>query len=87
MDVVFVFLDSGTQNLYQLRQWIQPLQRLSKLHSVGVLYTSNFADEELWGTGLQAFRVEGQEGIASFLTEQKPKVLLYPNQQFLATVR
>ena len=80
MDVVFVFLDSGTQNLYQLRQWIQPLQRLSKLHSVGVLYTSNFADEELWGTGLQAFRVEGQEGIASFLTEQKPKVLLYPNQ-------
>ena len=80
MDVVFVFLDSGTQNLYQLRQWIQPLQRLGKIHSVGVLYTSNFADEELWGTGLQAFRVEGQEGIASFLTDQKPKILLYPNQ-------
>ena len=80
MDVVFVFLDSGTQNLYQLRQWIQPLQRLGKIHSVGVLYTSNFADEELWGTGLQAFRVEGQEGIASFLTGQKPKILLYPNQ-------
>jgi hypothetical protein len=80
VDVVFVFLDSGTQNLYQLRQWIQPLQRLSKIHSVGVLYTSTFADEELWGTGLQAFRVDGQEGIASFLTDQKPKVLLYPNQ-------
>jgi hypothetical protein len=80
MDVVFVFLDSGTQNLYQLRQWLQPLQRLSKLRSVGVLYTSNFAAEELWGTGLQAFRVDGQEGIAEFLREQKPKVLLYPNQ-------
>ncbi len=80
MDVVFVFLDSGTQNLYQLRQWIQPLQRLSRMHSVGVLYTSNFADEELWGKGLQAFRVEGQEGIAEFLADQKPRVLLYPNQ-------
>ncbi len=80
MDVVFVFLDSGTQNLYQLRQWIQPLQRLSRIYSVGVLYTSNFADEELWGTGLQAFRVDGQEGIAEFLASQRPKVLLYPNQ-------
>jgi hypothetical protein len=80
VDVVFVFLDSGTQNLYQLRQWIQPLQRLSRMHSVGVLYTSNFADEELWGKGLQAFRVEGQEGIAEFLADQKPRVLLYPNQ-------
>ena len=80
MDVVFVFLDSGTQNLYQLRQWIQSLQRLSKSYSVGVLYTSNFADEELWGSGLQAFRVDGQEGIAEFLKDQKPKILLYPNQ-------
>ena len=80
MDVVFVFLDSGTQNLYQLRQWIQPLQRLGRVYSVGVLYTSNFADEELWGTGLQAFRADGQEGIAEFLKDQKPKVLLYPNQ-------
>ncbi len=80
MDVVFVFLDSGTQNLYQLRQWMQPLQRLSKIYSVGVLYTSNFADEELWGSGLQAFRVDGQEGIAEFLKDQKPKILLYPNQ-------
>ncbi|MFM1973943.1 MAG: hypothetical protein RLZZ345_1027 [Actinomycetota bacterium] len=80
MEVVFVFLDSGTQNLYQLRQWIQPLQRLARKHTVGVLYTSNFADEELWGTGLQAFRVEGQEGIAEFLASQRPKLLLYPNQ-------
>ena len=80
MDVVFVFLDSGTQNLYQLRQWIQPLERLARNHSVGVLFTSSFAAEELWGTGLQAFRVEGQEGIAEFLTNQRPKVLLYPNQ-------
>ena len=80
MDVVFVFLDSGTQNLYQLRQWIQPLQRLSRIYSVGVLYTSNFADEELWGSGLQAFRVDGQEGITEFLIDQKPKILLYPNQ-------
>jgi CDP-glycerol glycerophosphotransferase (TagB/SpsB family) len=80
MDVVFVFLDSGTQNLYQLRQWIQPLERLAQHYKVGVLYTSNFADEELWGTGLQAFRVEGQEGIADFLSSKRPKVLLYPNQ-------
>lgn len=80
MDFVFVFLDAGTKNLYQLRQWIQPLQRMSKKYSIGVLYTSNFADEVLWGTGLNAFRVEGQEGIHEFLVTSKPKVLLYPNQ-------
>lgn len=80
MDFVFVFLDAGTKNLYQLRQWIQPLQRMSEKFKIGVLYTSNFADEELWGTGLNAFRVEGQEGIHEFLLENKPKVLLYPNQ-------
>ncbi len=80
MDVVFVFLDAGTQNLYQLRQWIQPLQRMSPKFKIGVLYSSNFADEVLWGSGLSAFRVEGQEGIHEFLTTNKPKVLLYPNQ-------
>ncbi len=80
MDFVFVFLDAGTKNLYQLRQWIQPLQRMSQKFKIGVLYTSNFADEELWGTGLSAFRVEGQEGIHEFLNQNKPKVLLYPNQ-------
>lgn len=80
MDFVFVFLDAGTKNLYQLRQWIQPLQRMSQKFKIGVLYSSNFADEELWGSGLSAFRVEGQEGIHEFLTTNKPKVLLYPNQ-------
>jgi hypothetical protein len=80
MDFVFVFLDAGTKNLYQLRQWIQPLQRMSDKFKIGVLYSSNFADEELWGSGLSAFRVEGQEGIHEFLTTNKPKVLLYPNQ-------
>ncbi|MEY3662994.1 MAG: hypothetical protein RI919_510 [Actinomycetota bacterium] len=80
MDFVFVFLDAGTKNLYQLRQWIQPLQRMSDKFKIGVLYSSNFADEELWGSGLNAFRVEGQEGIHEFLTTNKPKVLLYPNQ-------
>ncbi len=80
MDFVFVFLDAGTKNLYQLRQWIQPLQRMSASFKIGVLYTSSFADEELFGTGLHSFRVEGQEGIHEFLTTIKPKVLLYPNQ-------
>lgn len=80
MDFVFVFLDAGTKNLYQLRQWIQPLQRMSASFKIGVLYTSSFADEELFGTGLYSFRVEGQEGIHEFLTTIKPKVLLYPNQ-------
>jgi hypothetical protein len=80
MEIVFVFLDAGTKNLYQLRQWIQPLQRMSQKFKIGVLYSSNFADEELWGSGLSAFRVEGQEGIHEFLTTNKPKVLLYPNQ-------
>jgi hypothetical protein len=80
MDFVFVFLDAGTKNLYQLRQWIQPLQRMSTKFKISVLYTSSFADEELWGSGLAAHRVEGQEGIHEFLLANRPKVLLYPNQ-------
>lgn len=80
MDFVFVFLDAGTKNLYQLRQWIQPLQRMSQKFQIGVLYTSNFADEEVRGSGLHSFKVDGQEGIHEFLTTNKPKVLLYPNQ-------
>jgi hypothetical protein len=80
MDFVFVFLDAGTKNLYQLRQWIQPLQRMSANFKIGVLYTSNFAHEELFGSGLHSFKVDGQEGIHEFLTTNKPKVLLYPNQ-------
>lgn len=80
MEIVFVFLDGGTKNLYQLRQWIQPLKRMSQMFEIGVVYSSNFVEEELWGTGLHRFRVSGQEGINDFLVTHKPKVLLYPNQ-------
>lgn len=80
MEIVFVFLDSGIKNLYQLRQWIQSLKRMSHLFEIGVLYSSNFAEEELWGTGLRTFRVSGQQEINDFLVTHKPRVLLYPNQ-------
>lgn len=80
MEIVFVFLDAGTKNLYQLRQWIQTLQRMSRNFKIGVLYASNFAEEELWGSGLETYRAQGQQGISDFLLIHKPKVLLYPNQ-------
>jgi hypothetical protein len=80
LDVVFVFLDDGDKNLYQVRQWIQPLQRLAKQRNVTVLYVSDEVTPVLADTGLGAAQVELPEGLVEFLNSARPRLLLYPNQ-------
>jgi len=83
MQVLFVFLDADDRNLYQLRQWIQPLQRLSKTHDVSVLYADGMASAELKLSGLKSHRVNLGQGLVEFMNTHQPKVLLYPNQNTL----
>ena len=83
MQVLFVFLDHDPRNLYQLKQWIQPLQRLSSSHDVSVVYASEMPVRELVASGLKAFRVNLGQGLVDFLNEHEPKILLYPNQNTL----
>jgi hypothetical protein len=83
MQVLFVFLDSDRRNLYQLRQWIQPLQRLSKTHDVSVLYANEIASSDLAKSGLESHRVDLDRGLIDFLNAHQPKLLLYPNQNTL----
>lgn len=80
LNVVFVFLDSGDKNLYQLKQWLQPLQRLSKLHDVTVLYVADEVTALLGDTDLGAVQVELPQGLVDFMNDFRPKLLLYPNQ-------
>lgn len=83
MQVMFVFLDDDPKNLYQLRQWIQPLQRLSKTHDVSVVYASEFASSDLAKSGLENHRIDVGRQLTDFLNAHQPKLLLYPNQNTL----
>lgn len=83
MRVLFVFLDSDARNLYQLRQWIQPLQRLNKTHDVSVVYADHIASADLEKSGLKSHRVNVDQGLVDFLNTHEPKLLLYPNQNTL----
>jgi hypothetical protein len=80
LDVGFVFVDYQDQNLYQLRQWMQPLTRLQSKFSVKVFYTSPDVAKELEGSALEGVYFEGQDELTAKLYELSPKVLLYANQ-------
>jgi hypothetical protein len=80
LDVGFVFVDYQDQNLYQLRQWMQPLTRLQAKFSVKVFYTSPDVAKELEGSALEGVYFEGQDELTDKLYELSPKVLLYANQ-------
>jgi hypothetical protein len=80
LDVGFVFVDYQDQSLYQLRQWLQPLERVQARFSVKVFYTSPFVAKELEGSSIEGVYFEGQNELTEALYQQSPKVLLYPNQ-------
>ena len=80
LDVGFVFVDYQDQSLYQLRQWLQPLERLQARFSVKVFYTSPFVAKELEGSSIEGVYFEGQNELTEALYQESPKVLLYPNQ-------
>jgi CDP-glycerol glycerophosphotransferase (TagB/SpsB family) len=83
MQVGFVFLDSDERNLYQLRQWIQPLQRLSQTHRVAVIVSSQICLPDLEASGLEFHLSDVADGLVSLLNQHRPKLLLYPNQNTL----
>ena len=80
LDVGFVFVDNQDHNLYQLRQWMQPLTRLQSKFSVKVFYTSSDVAKELEGSALEGVYFEGQDELTAKLYGLSPKVLLYANQ-------
>jgi hypothetical protein len=80
LDVGFVFVDYQDHNLYQLRQWMQPLTRLQAKFSVKVFYASPDVAKELEGSALEGVYFEGQDELTAKLYELSPKVLLYANQ-------
>lgn len=79
-EVVLVFLDDEEEKLYQLKQWVQPLERLGRKLSVGVWYMSDHAGEVLAATGLRSVRLGGLAELNRHLREHRPKVMLYANQ-------
>jgi hypothetical protein len=80
LDVGFVFVDYQDQSLYQLRQWLQPLERLQSKFSVKVFYTSPDVAKELERSSIEGVYFEGQDELTEKLYELSPKVLLYANQ-------
>jgi len=80
LDVAFLFLDAEDHNLYQLRQWLQPLERLSKHKSVKVIYSSNDVKQALKSSSVAGIQFDGQDELEEILYQLYPKTILYPNQ-------
>jgi CDP-glycerol glycerophosphotransferase (TagB/SpsB family) len=83
MQVAFVFLDDDPAKFYQLRQWLQPLKRLSLSHSVAVIHASEQLEAELRQAGLTGHRVKLHAGLTQLLNQLQPRLMLYPNQNVL----
>lgn len=82
-DIILVFLDKEEDKLYQLRQWIQPMERLKCSLSVGVWYSSEYAGHILAGTKLQTIYLRNLDSVFEHLKKHPAKVYLYVNQSAL----
>ena len=83
-DVVFFFGDPADRNsLYQLKQWLGPLERLATHLSVTVICASDPAADLVRGRkGLTCIQVRDIYEGAAKLWDVTPTVVLYPNQFF-----
>jgi hypothetical protein len=75
-----MFLDGGTKNLYQVRQWLQPLERLNRVAKTAIVYVSDDVKQVIAGSELSSQQIELPDGLVEFLNSARPKLLLYPNQ-------
>ncbi|UNK69745.1 hypothetical protein [Microbacterium sp. H1-D42] len=74
------FADSDV-NMYQIRQWYGPLQRLSRRHPVVVLSRSPLGAEALLDDdALPTAFVPGVDDLERFLDDQQIRIVLYVNQ-------
>lgn len=81
VDVVFFFGDSADRNsLYQLRQWLGPLKRLSGRASVSIVCSSQQAQQAGTGAGIETHRAGSMAAAMGLARSLQPKVILYPNQ-------
>lgn len=84
-DVVFYFGDPAERNsLYQLKQWVQPLERLQQFCTVRVVCANpvayHFITEQ---TSLTAVEYSSMKASKRFIRDLAPKVVLYPNQFYM----
>ncbi|MFC7430773.1 MULTISPECIES: CDP-glycerol glycerophosphotransferase family protein [unclassified Agrococcus] len=78
---IAVYYADGPVNLYQLRQWYEPLRALSQTHTVGILARSPGAALQLWQeTDLPVFSVTQVRDLEDFLEHRGPRLVLYVNQ-------
>ena len=80
-DVVFYFGDANAKDrLYQLKQWLQPLKRLSSMCSVAVVTSSLEAEALARESSLPVVNYKHEDATLGFPAELKPGVILYPNK-------
>jgi hypothetical protein len=80
-DVVFLFGDPiGRASLYQLKQWIEPLERLTKHCKVAIVTANSEAAEIVSASGVASVDYLNLDDSVKFLTDLKPKVVLYPSK-------
>lgn len=75
-----MFLDGGTKNLYQVRQWLQSLERLNRVVKTSIVYVSDDVKKVIAGSDISSHQIELPDGLVDFLNRARPKLLLYPNQ-------
>ncbi|MEO0313328.1 MAG: hypothetical protein RL140_558 [Actinomycetota bacterium] len=82
-DVIFLFVSPvGGNRIYQLKQWIQPLQRLSKVTSLAVVTDNQAAADCAKEAGLVVKQYPSAEASVSLFGELEPKVILYPRKGY-----
>jgi hypothetical protein len=79
-EVVLIFLDDEEEKLYQLKQWLQPLERLGSQVPVAVWFSSGHAAKTLAGAGLPGRQFRNAHEIGRHLRIHSPRVFLYVNQ-------
>lgn len=82
IEILFNFPD-GETNLYQIRQWYEPLEHLAKTHKVGILcYRPESALQVASETHLKVILTPSFSDLSEVEHVLKPKVILYPNQNY-----
>ncbi len=79
-EVVLVFLDDEEEKLYQLKQWLQPLERLGRQVPVAIWFSSDHAAKTLAGVGFPGKQFRNAAEIGRHLRDHPPRVFLYVNQ-------
>lgn len=81
-DVLFHFPDAPV-NLYHVRQWYGPLEKLAEQRTVGILcYEPDSAEIIRGETSVPVLLIRGLVDMAHVREVHRPKVILYPNQNY-----